>query len=273
MIVKNLSEIHFDELLNCFLKSFENYYVKMPTDKNYYKKRWESSKVDFNLSYGMFDKDTLVGFIINAVDHRNGNLKAYNAGTGVLPTYRGKKIVKAIYKDAVSDLIHHGFSKCSLEVITKNTFAIKSYQSIGFKITKNFLCYDGAINLSKDPFVNLKETDYNHIDWDAMPNQELYSWDHQKETLKISTLKFYEVIVKDKIESYFVINPNTGYIAQFEILSNHKRAWENLFKGIQQISSTIRINNIDDRNKDKICFLNSIGIKNTVDQYEMELKL
>jgi hypothetical protein len=70
--VKKLEEVKFDIIIDCFLKSFENYYVKFPTDKNYYKNRWKIAKVDFALSYGMFDGEKLVGFIINAIDNRKG---------------------------------------------------------------------------------------------------------------------------------------------------------------------------------------------------------
>ena len=92
MTVRNLANISFDELLSCFLAAFENYYVQMPTDKSYYKERWRLAKVDYNYSYGMFDKNKLVGFIIHAIDKRNGTLIAFNTGTGVLPSYRGKRL-------------------------------------------------------------------------------------------------------------------------------------------------------------------------------------
>ena len=100
MIVNNLSKTSLDDIIECFLLAFENYFVKMPTDTNYYKERWKASKVDLNLSYGMFDKGRLVGFIIHAVDKRAGVLTAYNAGTGVIPEYRGKRITSTIYNYA-----------------------------------------------------------------------------------------------------------------------------------------------------------------------------
>jgi hypothetical protein len=56
MKIKNLSNTSFDALLDCFLLAFENYYVQMPTDRNYYKKRWKAAKVNLSLSYGLFDK-------------------------------------------------------------------------------------------------------------------------------------------------------------------------------------------------------------------------
>ena len=140
MVVRHLGDTDFKNIMECFLSAFENYFVKMPTDYNFYKERWKASGVNFNLSYGMFDNDKLVGFIINAIDERQGELTAYNSGTGVIPEYRGKRIVKTIYDFAIPDLMQNGITKCLLEVITENAKAIKSYEGIGFKICKYYKC-------------------------------------------------------------------------------------------------------------------------------------
>ena len=245
----------------------------MPTDINYYKQRWKIAKVDFNLSYGMFDDEKLIGFIINAVDERNGTKIAFNTGTGVLPEYRGKKIVKSIYDYAISDLKMNGITKCSLEVITENCKAIKYYQSIGFEICKTLECYSGNINLKISEKVELDKGSYDTFDWNNLPNQDLYSWDFHSRTIKSGDYSYYQIIKDNLPESYFVINPKNGYLAQFEILEENKGNWNRLFNGIKNISETIKIINIDKRLSEKIEFINSIGLSKTVNQYEMEMEL
>ena len=145
MIVKNLSQTSFDTVIDCFLKAFENYFVLLPKDPQYYKTRWEIAKVDFRFSYSMFDKNQLIGFIIHAVDNRQGQQIAFNTGTGVLVEYRGQKVIKKIYDHALPDLKQHGFTHSKLEVITINTIAIKAYEDIGFKICKHYKCFSGNI--------------------------------------------------------------------------------------------------------------------------------
>lgn len=206
LTVKDLKNIDFDELLDCFLMAFENYFVKMPTDRNYYKERWRIAKVDFKLSYGMFDQEKLVGFIINAVDNRNGALTAFNTGTGVIPEYRGLKIVKSIYDYALTDLKRNGVVNCSLEVITNNEIAIRSYQSIGFEIIKKYKCYNGTINLENSDSVDLEEISCNKIDWENLPSNKYYSWDNQKETIQEGKFKFFRVLNHHIPESFFAIN-------------------------------------------------------------------
>ena len=273
MIVKNLSDISFDKLLDCFLLAFQNYFVKMPTEKDYYKQRWTASKVNFNFSYGMFDEGKLVGFIIHAIDTRNGILTAYNTGTGVIPNYRGKRIVKLIYDFALKDLKQNHIKKSTLEVITKNEVALKSYKSIGFVICKKYNCFNGTIHIENYSSFELKKIDVKNIDWNSLPNQQFYSWGNQKESILRGNYNFFQVLNDKKPESYFIIKPDNGYLAQFDVLNTENNGWNRLFSAIKEISSTIKINNVDERLKNKLDNLNAIGLKNVVDQYEMELNI
>lgn len=258
--------------MDSFLLAFENYYVKMPSDRRYYKERWQAAKVDFNLSYGVFDNNKLIAFVIHAIDTRHGELTAFNTGTGVIPKHRGKKLVKSIYEYALSDLKLSGISKSTLEVITKNNIAIRSYESIGFKINKTYKCFNGVINLAIINHPKLQEIDIKNVEWDTLPNQHLYSWDNQKTSLSNGNYKFFNVLHNNNPESYFIINPDQNYLAQFDLLTPNVGGWNRLFSGIHQISEFIRINNVDDRFKAKLDYLNLIKLNNSIDQYEMVLK-
>ena len=101
--------------MDFFLSAFANYFVKIPTDPKDYKRHWQATGERFDVSYGMFDADILVGFIIHAVHERPGELTAYNSGTGVIPNYRGQRIVKSIYNFAIPDLIKNRMTKCVLD--------------------------------------------------------------------------------------------------------------------------------------------------------------
>jgi ribosomal protein S18 acetylase RimI-like enzyme len=273
MVVRHLGDTDFKIIMECFLSAFENYFVKMPTDHNFYKERWKAAGLRFELSYGMFDDNILVGFIINAVDERQGEYIAYNSGTGVIPKYRGKRIVKAIYDYAIPDLINNGITKCLLEVITENVKAIKSYEGIGFKKCKHYKYYGGVISVEGQNNYRLKEVTFNAINWQALPNQELYSWDNQKRSLEKGNYKYFHVLVDNQVQSFFTINPKNRTIAQLEVLFDTPSSWNTLFLAIQSIARDVRISNIDDRLTDKIKAVESAGLKNTVNQYEMEVRL
>ena len=229
MKVRHLGYTNFDMIMECFLSAFENYFVQMPTDHNYYKERWKAAGVHYDLSYGMFDGNRLVGFIIHAIDKRQGHLTAYNSGTGVIPEYRGQRIVKSIYKYAIPELKKNGITKGQLEVITKNEKAIKSYQGIGFEICKHYKCYKGTFSTESNQDFVLKKVSYEDVDWDAVPNQDLYSWDNQKESVAKGNYDYYQVYVDDELQSYFIMNSESGYVAQFEVLDNSDLGWEIYF--------------------------------------------
>lgn len=273
MTVKNLSKISFDDLLDCFLVAFENYYFKMPTDKNYHKKRWKAAKVDFNLSYGMFDNEKLVGFIIHAIDRKNGVLMAFNTATGVIPEYRGKRIVNSIYEYALKDLAQNGIEKSLLEVITKNEIAIRSYKSNGFEICKKYKCFRGIIKIENSEQFEMEEMDLSSIDWENLPNQQFYSWDNKKESILEGNYQFFRILNNKEPESFFIINPDNQYLMQFDLLNTENIGWDRLFSAIKKVSDKVTIINIDERLKDKLDYINAIGLESLVDLYEMELEI
>ncbi|WP_299364969.1 GNAT family N-acetyltransferase [Winogradskyella sp.] len=273
MDVRHLGNTGFKVIMECFLSAFENYYVQMPTNHDYYKQRWKAAGVQYDLSFGMFDGERLVGFIINAIDKRQGHLTAYNSGTGIIPDYRGQRIVKTIYEYAIPELKRKGIAKCQLEVITENEKAIKSYQGTGFGICKHYKCYKGTISSQGQQDFNLKKVEHQSIDWHIIPDQDLYSWDNQKESLAKGNYEYYQLFVNNTIQSYFVMDSASGYVAQFGVLEDSHKQWETLFMAIKSINQNVRINNIDERLRDKINAVESLGLQNSFNQYEMELFL
>ncbi len=273
MTVRNLSHQTLDEVLDCFLLAFDNYFVPLPKDRDYFIRRWQAAGVDLSSSYGMFDQGQMVGFILNAVGRRLGYKTAFNTGTGVLPQYRGKGITKSIYQFALPDLKKQGFERSTLEVITQNVAAIKAYQSVGFVINKHYKCFKGIIQVTVPEGWSIIEIPMEQVDWTALPLQHLYSWDNQPETLVDGSYQMYHVYFQDKLESYFILDEGQQYLAQFDLFSTDSLAWDRLFAAIQTRSPQITVNNIAEELDDKITCLQRIGLINHIDQYEMGLIL
>ena len=274
MKVKLLSSIPFQKIIECFNHSFDGYFVKMPTEASFYEKRWKVAKVDYNLSFGMFDNNQLVGFIINAIDYRNGEKVAFNTGTGVIPSYRGKKIVKTLYDFAIPVLKSNGINICSLEVITVNTIAIKAYQRIGFKICKTYKCYKNNFINSLETNIDIVKINAEDFDWQLSKNEKLYSWDNQKEAIiRNSQLTYYSFSKLNKAIGYAIFNEKSGYIAQFEAFSNSVNEYILILKKLTSLNLNWRINNIDLNLKEKINAFERLNFKNTVDQFEMNLNI
>ena len=55
------------------------------------------------------------------------------------------------------------------------------------------------------------------------------------------------------------------------MLNNSEGNWKRLFSAIAMVSNQVRTINVDDRLETKIQAIEHAGLKNTVNQYEMEL--
>ena len=103
MQIKSLQHISLEQIVECLLIAFEGYFVHMPTELSYWDNRFRAARVDYGLSFGVFDDDRLVAFIIQGIDIHNGEMTAFNTGTGVVPEYRGLQLVDKIYAHAIPD--------------------------------------------------------------------------------------------------------------------------------------------------------------------------
>ena len=268
MEFKTLKDTKIEEIVECLSKSFENYYVEMPSNTEFWTKRFKNARVVKAHSWGAFIDDKLIGFVINGIDNDKGILTAFNTGTGILPEHRGNQIVDKLYNYGIKELKKRGVRRCSLEVIDKNERAIRVYEHIGFKTTHRLYCYKGQLLNSKEIRIQeVKLKDIYHYDADLN-----YSWDNTNKTIGMSgeTYKIYIVYGKDEVESigYFIINTLNGYIAQLESKNNN---WETLFEGLSQIHKEIRINNIKEDRVQLRSYLTELNFENTINQIEMEI--
>jgi RimJ/RimL family protein N-acetyltransferase len=276
MKIKALSKTPINSIVHCLQQSFADYFVQMPADPSYWENRWKGARVDYGASFGTFQTKELVGFMIHGLDFYRGIFTAFNTGTGIIPTFRGQRIVQKMYEKAIPELQERGVQSCRLEVIQKNEKAIKAYQRAGFSVQRELKCYRGRISAQNEHTVQLKKMDLHFFDWDAYEGQDFYSWDHVRKAILLQENQYelYEVAQDQEGIGYFIINPHTGYLAQFDL--NDRRLpmhWTLLFEGIAQVSSKLKILNIDVQEHAKIQIMEYLGLDNYIDQYEMELTL
>jgi len=276
MKIKNLQNTSLEDIVNCMVKAFADYFVKISDDVNYWEVRYRATRVDFSLSYGMFDGNQLVGLIINGIDVKNSHKYAFNTGTGVLPKYRGQRIVDQLYENAIPKLKEVGVTRLALEVIQKNDRAIRVYERIGFQKMRNYLCFKGDL-LERKEAVDLKQVKFDHLVARSNPNHHFYSWDHCNEGIQKAgdAYQCYEVFnTTDFPIGFFIINTSINYIAQLELYAEKNDAnWNLLFSGIRKLKSSIRLNNIDQRRETLVAQLLRAGLENHINQFEMEMKI
>ncbi len=174
MIITNLTSTDLGDITNTFNAAFSDYIIQFIATEEYLQNRWEAAGVNFELSFGAFIDNKLVGFIIHGIDIWDGLKTAFNVGTGVIPEHRGKKIVKKLYNHALPVLKSHGIKQCRLEVIQNNEKALRAYKSIGFKEKRELLCFAYKSNQTQyemPPFKQhqLKiENNISNVEWNIL---------------------------------------------------------------------------------------------------------
>lgn len=277
MEIKSLKDTPFDTILQCFFDAFEDYFVDVRMPEEFWRQRWKADRVDFQYSYGVFDQDQLVAFILNGIGYRDGKKLAFNAGTGVIPAYRGRRLVKTMYETFLPELRSTGIESCVLEVITRNTKAIKAYQSAGMDITRHYICYNGAFETTEVYGADVQFKKASRPDWDRYKTfrQEALSWGNTRDAIELyNSFEASEMWFQNNLVGYFLIDLHKKSLAQFEVKDNDWQTWGNaLFKKIGKLTPQIKINNQNNKNQARIRFLNQIKLPVTIEQFEMEMPI
>lgn len=132
--IKVFTPGHREMIYQAFEKTFARYEAPVLLHKETQLKAWENEGVNWDLSYGAYYEEELVGFILHGF--KGERLK--NVVTGVLPEFRGKGLLKKMYLDILPKLKDQGFDRIYLNVLTQNGNAIAAYSKVGFRITQRF---------------------------------------------------------------------------------------------------------------------------------------
>src|SRR6185369_9341639 len=127
-----LTAADFSTLYACFLDAFSDYQVNMQMSEQQFAQRLTRDGVQLEISTGAFDDDRMIGFYINAVDDWQGKRTAYDAGTGIVPDYRGRGVAQELFAFTVSKLKERGVSQYLLEVLSSNERAVALYRKLRF---------------------------------------------------------------------------------------------------------------------------------------------
>lgn len=275
-----LEKINVDALYKTFLDAFSDYQVKI--DLPFWKFRQMLQRRGYapEISIGAFQEKDLIGFSLNGVRSWREKATVYDIATGVIPEYRRKGITSGIFLCVKALLQEKPVEQYLLEVIKSNRPAVQLYQEQGFKIQREFSCFQ----LKKENFIpreiyhvdEIEKIDFNQVTafWDYAP-----SWQNTIDSIRAVQKSFAYFVVKANhtIIGYGIVDKNTGDIPQIAVAKDCRGngiGSSILSKMVQSTKSeTLGLLNVETGLKTMEFFLNRTGFVYEVSQFEMLLRL
>lgn len=270
-----LTAADFSSLHTCFLEAFSDYEVDMRMSEEQFAQRLMRDGVQLEISAGAFDNDRMIGFYINGLGDWQGKRTAYDAGTGIVPEYRGRGIGKDLFAFVVAKLKERSVSQYLLEVLTSNERAVSLYRKLGFVEVRRLAVLRSEQPM--EPLDDLAEVELRRIE---EPDWKLFEsfWDGysswQNSTAAVDRIPNDRVIIGAHLDGmcvgYGVVFSPAVNLMQLAVAPAYRR------KGIGSrilralsADETLKVNNIDEELKGTLEFFEANGFKVVMEQFEM----
>lgn len=275
MRFQDLSSVSLTELTRAFNEAFSDYFIKLQLNEEALATKLRSENVDLHCSVGAFDGEQLIGFILHGVGTRGTERVVYNAGTGVVPAYRGQGLTRQLYQSVLPVLAKEGMLQHQLEVIEQNTPAISVYEKVGFTRARTLGCFKGTLQGETDPQLTFEEV--------ATPDFEAYrrfwnftpTWQNDTPSVQraLDAHRIIEVKKDGELVAYAVYTPANGRVKQYGVHPDHRRKGygRQLFRYLCRTSSTKEaiLINVDESDTASIGFFKALGFQRFLGQWEM----
>ncbi|WP_197286358.1 GNAT family N-acetyltransferase [Pedobacter sp. PACM 27299] len=276
MEVKNLENIDLEKLVAVINLSFSDYIVPLQLNLEILKAKIKAEDIKMELSMGVFDGDEMLGCMLHGLRDTEEGLTVYNGATGVIPSHRGRGLVRKMYEHLLPELKKLEVKNMVLEVITGNHPAIKAYEKMGYTVHRTLDCYRGKIQVNNNsPVSILKEIDpveWKELMsfWDTKP-----SWQNAVQSLENSkeNCQFVAAYRDDLLVGYAVYNPTSRKINQLAVAKNYrnKGIGTELFAHINEVvdQQEVFVFNVDHNAASTLEFLKAQGLCEHIAQFEM----
>jgi len=138
--LRSLAGVPLEVVHAAFLAAFADYAVPMQLDLAALATMLTRRGYAPELSVGAFAGEQLVAFHLICRGSWQGRPAVYDTGSGVLPTWRGRRLSRAMFEWLAPRWRDAGVVEARLEVLVDNLAARRSYESVGFTVYREFDC-------------------------------------------------------------------------------------------------------------------------------------
>ncbi len=282
-----IDRISREQLHRTWQEAFSDYAVDMSyMTEERIRARTVKNNVDFDLSVGAFDGERMVGFTLIGVGDWQGERAAFDAGTGIVPGYRGRGLAREMFDHAIPELRGRGVTRFLLEVIRSNEAAIRAYRKAGFEVTREFACFElQPGSLAPPPpagqAIAIRPVDRAAIaaleeeaDWQP-------SWENGFPAIRRipDDLLLLGAGEEGRCVGAIAYTPLFNWILTLVVCRSHRRRGigsalvHHLAARLPAGVSTVKLLNVDRSDEGMLAFLARLGFRRTIDQYEMACRI
>lgn len=283
---RTLKDTQSETLHTAFIEAFSDYQVELDLPIEKFAKMLQRRGYAPELSIGAFTDTRLVGFVLNGRRSWNGKPTLYDCGTGVVPEFRKQGITSTAFNQVLELIQANRIEQYLLEVIQSNTPAVSLYQKQGFRITRNFACFQiDRHDIETAPLtptatsVHFESCLIDELDWTLLKTFWDFepSWQNSIESMTADKGSCVALIARagEATLGYGIIEKSSGDIPQLAVQKELRRRGigaELLRRLIQHTESDQAVLlNIDDACPSMHTFLQALGFEHFIGQYEMLL--
>lgn len=281
LTLRPLTNVPLEQIVECFNHAFSHYMIPTELNLPQFLHKIKTDNIKLDLSIGGFDGDKLAGFILHGTDTIGGQWTAYNAGSGILAEYRGKRLPELLYNYNISLLKEAGIQRVQAEIITTNTASLRAAQRIGFQHQRKFVCMSGT--LAAVPVSSPTTFQINSLrafDWDLLAT--FWDWqpawqNNHNSVERTSTIRGVGAYASNQLVGYVLYNAVTHRIVQIAVHPDHRRQGiaQSLLNTLSQkfVNIDFTVINFDDSDKATARLLAKFGLQPFLHQVDILLTL
>lgn len=123
-------------------RGFADYPVRMQLTIERYDSLLRRELVSLPDSVVAMDRDLPIGFALAGLRWRAGLMEGYDAGTAVIPEYRGRGVASQLLTGLLERLTEIGVEQVALTALSTNQTAIALYRRHGFTESRRLTCWE-----------------------------------------------------------------------------------------------------------------------------------
>ena len=268
LVPRALKASDFEAVHSAFLEAFSDYVVKLTPTPEQLAEMLTRRGYCAEASAGVFEGDRLVAFALNCIE----NTRAYNTGTGVIPSHRHRGLGMRVMEFSYAGLRARGCTSYALEVFQQNQAAIALYRAGGFVERRKLQCWGFEARKLSGVVPTMHPSGEDWTEWESWWSVQPV-WQNSSGSLRRARD---QKLVVGNADGYAIVFPSTGDLPQLAVRPEARRGGLGtrlLREAAAAANKPLRILHLDEKETGLARFLEKAGATQTYRLLELGREL